>query len=157
MPLIISDRVIRSHHCVYLSVSVPSKEGHRHFDREALHDLGLRHARCLHPAVAVAVLACPLHDAVDPLLLDLIVERRILLPSHLTVEALLHITADVLLHSLLSISLHLRIYRGIYPEAVPVYVVLRSVRLSVLVDPSVEFVIGPKERIHYIVLILVIR
>ena len=154
--LVITDRIVRSEYCVRIALLVPREDPHLDRLLEALHNLGLCRSRRLHPAVAVAVAPCPLHDAVDHTLLHLIIERSIGLPSHLAEEPLLHIRTEVLLHCLLGISLHLRIDGSVDPETVSVDVILCSVRLHILVEPSVKLVVSPKERVDNEVLVLAV-
>ena len=137
MSLIISDGVIRCHYSIHLSFALPCEYPHRDCHGEGLEDFRIGRSRRLHPAIAVAVLSCPLHDSLNHLCLYLVIERRVSLPFDLAVKALLHITSDMLYDSLLGIPLHLRVDGCIDPEAVPVDVVLCSVRLHVLVYPTV--------------------
>ena len=53
----------------------------------------------------------------------------------------------MLCHSLFGIFLHLVVYGRVDPEAVPVKVVLASVRLAVLLEPAVEAVVRPEQRV----------
>ena len=63
----------------------------------------------------------------------------------------------MLSHSLFRIFLHFIVDGGIDSQAVFVEVVGRAVRLRVFVEPAIERVIRPLERVHHIVLILGVR
>ena len=142
--LVVPDGIIRSHHSVHLTlVILPCEYPHLRLFGESPVYIGVGIAGSLHVTVAVAVAARTFHYAFYPLILDLIIKRRPLLPPCLAVKALLHVSAYVLDHRILSITLHLGIDGGVDSQAVPVDVIFCSVRLGVLVEPAVEFVIGP--------------
>ena len=55
---------------------------------------------------------------------------------------------------LLRIFLHLIINSGIDTKSILVKIVLRTVSLGVLVQPSIERIVSPLKRVHNIILIL---
>ena len=98
-------------------------------------------------AVAVAPPAGLVHQGLGHLGRHVAGERAVALAPQLAVECFLEIASHVLGHSLLGVLLHLVVDGGIDAQAVPVEVVGGAVALLVLVQPAVDRVVVPAERI----------
>ena len=105
------------------------------------------HASLLLQAVAVAPLARLRHETVHRLLVYVVGERLVALVFELFFEGSLQVPSEMLGHGLFGKHLHLVIDGCIDAQAVLVEVVGAAVGLVVLVQPSVNGVGGPAERV----------
>ena len=157
MRLVVTNAVIRGHHGVAIAFFLPGKHAHLGFDLEGLVYFIIRASGRLHTAIAVAPAASLLHNLRDHILGGCIVERAVAFVAQIPPEGFLQVFAQMLRHSFFRILLHLVIDGGINAESVLVQVVTASVRLEMLVEPAVQFIVRPLQGIHPVIFILGVR
>ena len=142
--LVVADGIIRGHRGVDETLVVVGEDPHPDGFGKSLEDLGLRLSGLLENAPAVAPAAGLVHHPVAGGLVYVVGERRVGLVLQVLHEIRLEGT-NPFRHGLFGIFLHLVIDGRVDPQAVLVEVIMGTVGLGVLFDPSVELVVGPGE------------
>ena len=149
--LVVADGIVRSHHRVPVTGLLPGEHAHLGGLGETLVNLRLGMAGGLHHAGAVAPAASLLQGGFHHGGLRIGRERGVLPVFQFAEEGLLEVFSEMFGNGFLRITLHLVVDGGIDAKAVLVKVVLGAVALEILVEPTVEGVVGPQERIGLVV------